>query len=119
MAAIFAAGIVVALLIARYLYSPLKQLTDTILNNQNLALTAPSDLDLIRKALTHLISEEERLKKALSQRDGSLGDDALRAILYEGFAAQGAEPGLIRRFEMPASVVIYISDDSHVSTLPG
>ena len=114
---IFGVGIIIALLISRFLYSPLKQLTETILKNENLALTAPSDLELIKKALNYLMAEEEHLRRTLSQSEKSMADRALHDLLTEGIYPEGEDSALLKRFEAPGNICICISDDRHVSAL--
>ncbi len=90
---ILIAGLLGAFGLSRYLYNPVKQLTDEILRGEVFAGNR-GDLALLKRAISNMKQEEERLRKNQAEDKTKQEEAWLRTALLNGYQPQEAPEGL-------------------------
>ena len=94
-AGILVLGVAGAFGLSRYLYNPVKQLTDEILHDHRFAGT-PEDLVLLKKAISTMKQEEEQLRKNQERNELGREEYYLRTLILNGYSLEEAPDSLSR-----------------------
>ena len=110
-------GIISSYLLSKYLYSPVKQIMDELMQESRIDVASSGDLVLLKRAIKNLMQEERTLRESLEKNLVSQDEEYLRGMLSDGFSNQEPSDSLRERFESTGNLCIYLSEDKAISKL--
>lgn len=104
---ILAVGIVAVFWLSRYLYNPIRQLTEEIFHDHTFVGTE-EDLTLLKRAISSMKQREERFRKRQVQSERELEEYYLRTLILNGYREETLPESLKQLSSNGAFYIAYL-----------